>query len=339
MIGMPTTPVRLTIGEARALGERALRAIGYTAQDSASIADHLIDCELRGLEYSGLARIPSIDERLSAVGSAPEPTRITRESPVSAQIEGGDRIGYLVAAEATELAITKAATTGLAAVGANRTWYTGMLSYYAERITAAGFVAFLASNATPWVAPVGGTQAMSGTNPICFGLPSSGAPVIWDIGISEIIHAQAMLAHRTGQPLPPGVAYDTDGHPTIDPLEALGGAFVNWGGHRGSGLGVVVQLLGALAGSPVLPGHLRDFGFFVIAVSPDLFGDADEFSGKVTEYAKALSASRPLDPAHPVRAPFARSTSLRSARRMADLLEVPVEIVDAVTAIASRPAR
>ena len=69
MIGMPTTPVRLTIGEARALGERALRAIGYTAQDSASIADHLIDCELRGLEYSGLARIPSIDERLSAVGS------------------------------------------------------------------------------------------------------------------------------------------------------------------------------------------------------------------------------------------------------------------------------
>lgn len=331
-----TAPVRLRVAEARDLGERALQALGYTERESATIADHLIDCELRGLEYSGLARIVSIDERLRGVGGDAERTRITRESPVSAQLDGGDRIGYLVAAEATDVAIAKAGASGLAAVGANRTWYTGMLSYYAERIVDAGMVAFIASNATPWVAPVGGTQAMFGTNPICFGFPSTEVPLIWDIGISEIIHAQAMIAHRTGRPLPDGVAYDVDGRPTTDPLEALGGAFVNWGGHRGSGLGIVVQLLGALAGSPVLPGQLKDFGFFVIAIRPDLFGDADAFSAKVAEYVTALGDSRPIDPERPVRAPFARSAALRSDRIERDAIELEPAIAASVREIAAR---
>ena len=311
----PPGATTLRIAEARELALAALGAIGYDADESAEIAGHLLDCELRGLGYSGLARIVSIDERLGAAGPSAEPVRVTRESPVSAQLDGGGRLGYLVAAEATRILIDKAGAAGLAAVGANRTWYTGMLSYYAERIIGSGMVAVIASNATPWVAPVGGTQAMFGTNPICFGFPAAdGPPLIWDIGVSEIIHAQATIAHRTGRPLPEGVAYDAEGRPTTDPLEALGGAFVNWGGHRGSGLGVVVQLLGALAGSPAMPGQLRDFGFFAIAVRPDLFGDPEGFARTVAGYADALRASRPLDPARPVRAPFERSAAARAAR-------------------------
>jgi len=327
--------MRVELAEARGLAERALGALGYGGEEAAVIADHLMDCELRGLEYSGLARILSVGDRLRATGFAPEPMAITRESPVSAQLDGGDQVGYLVAERATRIAIEKARASGLAIVGANRTWYTGMLSYYAERIVAEGMVAFIASNASPWVAPYGGSEAMFGTNPICFAFPGGEVPVVWDIGVSEIIHAQAVIADRTGRPLPEGVAYDADGAPTTDPVAALGGAFVNWGGHRGYGLGVAVQLLGVLAGAPALPPHLKDFGFLVLAVRPDLFGDPEAFRASVAGYADALRASRPLDAERPVRVPFERSAAVRAERVDRGWIEVDDVVFAAVTELAA----
>ena len=329
------TAMKISIEQAEKLAQDSLAALGYPEDQCRTIASHLLDCELRGLEYAGLARILSIAERLAANPSRRGRMRITRESAVSAQLEGGDNVGYVVAEEATRLAVAKAKASGLGAVGASNTWYTGMLSYYAEKAVAEGMVVMIASNATPWVAPFGGCEGRFGTNPICFGFPGEGVPLIWDIGISQIIHAQATIASRTGQALPPGVAYDANGSPTRDPLSALTGAFVNWGGHRGSGLGIVVQLLGVMAGSPILPGHLRDFGFFVLAIRPDLFVDADEFRSSVSQYAAQIRATRRLDADVPVRVPFERSAALRSERLARGSIDVQDMVYAAVRKLAA----
>jgi delta1-piperideine-2-carboxylate reductase len=314
---------------AERLGTDALRALGFEEAEAAVVIDHLMDCELRALSYAGLARILSIADRFTHTPMTDASIRITRESPVSAQLDGADRIGYLVGCRATEIAVEKARVSGLAVVGANRTWYTGMLSYYAEMITGAGMVAMIASNATPWVAPHGGTEPRFGTNPICFGFPSAGSvPVIWDIGISEIIHAQAVLANRTGRRLPPGSAYDSAGEPTDDPVAALSGAFTSWGGHRGSGLGIVVQLLGVLAGSPAQPPQLEDFGMLVLALRPDLFGSAAEFEQRTSEFAAAVRATRPVDPGVAVRMPFERSAAVRAERIAAGGIDVEPAVLD-----------
>ena len=326
--------MRVTLERAEQLAHDSLRALGYAEQECRTIASHLMDCELRGLEYAGLARILSIADRLADRPSTGGVTRVTRESAVSAQLDGGDRVGYLVAEEATGLAVEKARGAGIGAVGASNTWYTGMLSFYAEKVVAEGMVALIASNATPWVAPFGGSEGRFGTNPMCVGFPSTGVPVIWDIGISEIIHAQVTIAARTGQPLPEGVAYDADGRTTRDPVAALAGSFVNWGGHRGSGLGIVVQLLGVLAGSPILPGHLQDFGFIVLAIRPDLFVDPAAFRESVAEYAAQIHATRRLDPDVPVRVPFERSAALRAERLHRGAIDLEDVVYDAVLALA-----
>jgi LDH2 family malate/lactate/ureidoglycolate dehydrogenase len=159
-------------------------------------------------------------------------------------------------------------------------------------------------------------------------------PLIWDIGVSEIIHAQAVIAGRTGRSLPAGVAYDAGGAATRDPLAALAGSFVNWGGHKGSGLGMVVQLLGALAGSPILPGHLREFGFFVLAIRPDLFVDPGEFRANVSEYAAQIRATRRLDEGSPVRVPFERSAALRAERLDRGSIDVEDVVYAAVVELA-----
>jgi delta1-piperideine-2-carboxylate reductase len=328
--------MQLTIPEAHHLVVRVMTALDHNATDSELIADHLIDCELRGLHYGGLARAISIAERIESTGDRSRPIAILHETPVSARLDGGDHIGYLVAHRATTLAIGKAEAAGIAVVGASNTWYTGMLSWYAEMAAARGLVSMIASNASPWVAPHGATEGRLGTNPICFGFPSADDPVIFDAGTSAIIHAEATLARRLGNDLPENVAFDRDGLPTRDPAAALAGAFATWGGHKGSGLGVVVQLLGIMAGSPPIPPELAGFGYTIVAMRPDLMGPAETFRANVSAFAAAVRSARPVAGGPTVRMPFDRSRAERQQRLAENVIEVPEILVTQLRHIAER---
>lgn len=328
--------MRLTVEQARDLAQRTMQSLGHDPGDARLIADHLIDCELRGVTYGGLARAVSIAERLLTTGVSGQPIRVVKETPVSAAIDGGDRIGYVVAHRAMVLAIEKASANGIAIVGACNTWYTGMLSYYAEMAARRGLVSIIASNASPWVAPYGATEGRFGTNPICVGFPSVDEPVIWDIGTSAIMHAEVKLADRLGQQLPEDVAFDAAGQPTRDPLAALDGAFAAWGGHKGSGLGVVVQLFGVLAGSPALPPELAGFGMVIVTIRPGLLIPPDEFAQRVAAYADAVRGARPIPGGPPVRMPFDRSRAERKRRLAEDAIDVADSVYSKLAEIAAR---
>lgn len=315
--------MRLKVAEARALVERAMQKVGHDEKDAALIADHLIDCELRGIDYGGLARAITVIERFGRTGDRRRPMRVVRETPVSALIDGGDQLGYLAARRATEIAIEKAKAMGVGMVGANDNWLSGMVAYYAEMATREDLVCMITSHAGPWVAPYGASQGMFGTNPICFGFPTTGDPIILDIGTSAIMHSQVMYAKRLGQLLPEGVAFDAEGRPTRDPDAALAGAFAAWGGHKGSGLGLVVQMLGMMAGSAAMPPDLAGFGFLIVVMDPGALVDREAFKAQVADYAAAVRAARPVEGGPPVRMPFDRSLAERRRRLAADAIEIP----------------
>src|SRR5215470_15585075 len=115
--------MQLKVKQAHQLIVRIMSALGHDAADSGLIADHLIDCELRGLSYGGLARAISIAERIARTGDRRRPIRLRHETPVSAQLDGGDHLGYIAAHRATRIAVEKASTAGIAIVGASDTWY------------------------------------------------------------------------------------------------------------------------------------------------------------------------------------------------------------------------
>jgi delta1-piperideine-2-carboxylate reductase len=326
--------MQLTVAEARTLVEDVMKALGHDKDDAWIIADHVIDCELRGLNYGGLPRAVSISERLGRTGKASKPVEVMHETPVSARLAGNDNVGYVVAYRATEIAIAKAKASGISMVGADGNWYTGMLSYYAEMAAAEGLLTMIISNATPWVAPHGSIDGRFGTNPVCYGFPSTGDPIIWDIGVSSIMHAEVMLARRLGEEIPEGKAFDPDGNPTTDPDAALIGAFTPWGGHKGSGLGMVVQLLGILAGSPVTVPDLADFGYMMITMKPDLMMPEQEYRQKVTAYADSVRAARPVAGGPPVRMPFDRSAKVRREALARDSIEVTEMVLERLRAIA-----
>jgi delta1-piperideine-2-carboxylate reductase len=173
------------------------------------------------------------------------------------------------------------------------------------------------------VAPEGAAEGRLGTNPVSFGFPSDGDPVIWDIGTASMMHGDVMLHRRTGEQLPEGVALDSSGKPTRDPAAALAGAIKTWGGHRGSGLAVVVQMLCILCGGPVISPGLREMAYLVVVIDPKLFLPAGEYPARVSELAAAICSARPVDPAQPVRMPFERSAQSRRRAQEAGAIDVP----------------
>jgi len=320
--------MKINIEDATELADRALQKLGYSEADTAKISHHLIDSELRGYGIAGLARILSIADHLGGK-KPPSEITVTRDAPATAQLDGGDTLGYLVAHRATELAIEKAKQSGVAVVGANNTYYTGMLSYYAEMAAANDLVTVIASNCTPWVAPEGTYKPLLGTNPFCIGIPSSSTPIIYDIGTSKIIHAQVMLARRLGEDLPEGVAYNASGELTVKPEEVLEGALAVWGGAKGTGLAVSVQLLGVLAGSPALPPNLKDFGYLVMVINPAMFRPMEEFKAEVDSLVDAFHAAPTLPgKGDKLRLPFERSNKVREQARASGSFEVETRVVE-----------
>ena len=326
--------MKLTVEEAHHLSERTLIAAGYTQEEADKITQHIMDTELRGLDYGGLARTLSVFERTTKHDYTRGPIKVVHETPLSALVDGQNTIGYLVARHASDLCIEKASEHGMAVVGARDTWHTGMLSFFAEMAAEHDLVTMIASNAAPNTAPYGGTEGRFGTNPICFGFPSTSNPVIWDIGTSNIMHGEVVLAERLGKTLPDGVAYDQDGKPTTDPTAALTGAFTSWGGHKGSGLAIAVQLLGTMCNVNPIPEGMFGYGCLFVMMRADLLMSAKEYKENVAHYAAEVRKTRPVEGGPTVRMPYDRSIEARQSRIDANEVEISDEVYEKLMKIA-----
>ncbi|HTV44796.1 MAG TPA: Ldh family oxidoreductase [Stellaceae bacterium] len=266
--------IHLQLGDARELAEGALRGIGYDAADSRILADHMLDAALCGYEYSGLAKILNIPEH-PRFKLPRQPLRVMHETAVSVRYDGGNNIGMLAMYHAARTAIDKARAHGISLIGITNSWMSGRSAYYVEMIAKAGLVGIHTASSSPMVAPPGGTRPVLGTNPIAFGLPSADGPVVLDMGTSAFMGTELALRARLGQLLPEGVAIDSQGQPTRDPVVARAGALLPFGAYKGYGLGFFVQALGVLASSGM--GSDRDDGYLFIVFTPDLLVPLDEF--------------------------------------------------------------
>ncbi|MGC2415041.1 MAG: Ldh family oxidoreductase [Stellaceae bacterium] len=264
---MQSDRIHLSVDEARSLGEGALRGIGYDAEEARIIADHVIDAALCGYEYSGLAKVLNIPEH-RRFGEPRRPLRILHETPVSALYDGGNNCGMLAMYHAANATIAKAAAHGIAVIGVTDSWMSGRSAYFVEMIAKADLVAIHTASSGASVAPHGGMRPVLGTNPIAFALPGADGPLVLDMGTSAFMATELQLRARLHQPLPEGVAIDRDGRPTRDADEARRGALLPFGGHKGFGLGLIVQAFGLLGGAALVPGN--DDGYVFIAFRPDL---------------------------------------------------------------------
>lgn len=323
--------LRMSVSEATALGERALRRVGYNGEDARIIVDQLVDNALCGYKFAGLPRILAIagDEQTSKARS---PVKIVHETPLSALMDGGNNVAYVVAYRAAEVAIRKAREHGMASVGAYNSYYSGRNAYFVEKVVKEGLVCMHIASARPRALPPGGSRPALGTNPLCFGFPSENGPVIVDMGTAALMWGDVMLHAHLGQPLPEGVGFDENGRPTTDAGAALRGGVATFGGHKGYGLSFAVQALGLLAGAALTRGEVQDYGFLFWAIDPDVMLPGGDFKRQMAELVRRMKATPRQPGVDEIRIPSERAYRER-ARRLKEGIVLERKVVESLKAL------
>jgi LDH2 family malate/lactate/ureidoglycolate dehydrogenase len=130
-----------------------------------------------------------------------------------------------------------------------------------------------------------------GTNPICFGFPTTQHPYIMDMGTAALMWGELMLHAHLGQPIPEGMGFDENEYPTTDAAAALRGGVAPFGSHKGFGLSLVMQSFGVLAGAAFTRGRVQDFGFFFVVIDPKILIPDGSFPKLMTEINRFSSFS------------------------------------------------
>ena len=187
--------------------------------------------------------------------------------------------------------VEAARTQGLAALAIHQCFHFSALWPEIEALTAHGLAALALTPSHAWVAPAGGHRPVFGTNPIAFGWPRPGPyPFVFDFATSAIARGDLELHRRAGTPLPAGCGVDAQGRPSTDPVAVAQGAMRAFGGHKGSALAAMVELMaGALigdwtsqeslefdAGAQAAPCH----GELVLAFDPARLAGGDPAAGQ-----------------------------------------------------------
>lgn len=270
----------------------------------------LVEAELKGHPSHGLQRLPRVLKRIERGLIDPRTEGEGRwRSGVILDVDGQSGLGPVVAMAALRRLDERIGASGMALAAIRNNNHLGMLAYYVEQIAAGGRIGIAMSSSEALVHPYGGTRAMLGTNPIAIAVPTTGRPLVLDLATSTVSMGKIHYHAANGRPIPPGWARDADGLPTTDAARATKGAIAPFGGAKGYGLGIAIELLvAALAGSALAPdirGTLDDQsicnkGDVLIAIdalaAPDL-------AGRLADYLDAVRASPAADPDHPVSVP------------------------------------
>ena len=246
-------------------------------------ADALINAELVGAPTHGLSRLKMYCDRINKKVINPKPKiKIKKISQSITHIDANNSIGFVAGDIGIKQAIKNAKSTGIGLVGIKNSGHYGLSGYYAEKAVKKNLIAFCFTNAPPAIAPHGSKKSLFGTNPICFGAPtSSKVPFILDTSVSVINRGKIRVAAKTGKKIPEGVALDKFGKPTTDAKKALAGVQLPIAGFRGSGLAWMVDILSGVITGGNHSGKVKDpfddfsgpqnIGHLFIVMKPNLF--------------------------------------------------------------------
>jgi LDH2 family malate/lactate/ureidoglycolate dehydrogenase len=288
-----------------------LVAAGLTDTQACQATDVLLLADLRGVASHGLGRLGMYVTRIRSGFDNPDaPLEVVRETPSSLSLDGNLGFGLLIGPEAMRRTIAKARDTGICMTTVRRSNHFGIAGTYACMAAAEGLGGMAATNSTRLVVPTNGKAPRLGTDPIAFAVPTSGEPFVLDMSTSTVAWGKIEIARRAGLPIPEGWAVDSDGRPTTDPHQVKGltplGGTLDRSGHKGYGLGMMVEILtGPLAGN-VWSNHVAraweqdappGTGHFFMAWRVDLFRELEAFKADMDVICRELRETPMADDA------------------------------------------
>ncbi|WMW03787.1 Ldh family oxidoreductase [Pseudomonas entomophila] len=240
--------VRVAFNELQVLLQSIFERHGCSAAVAAVLAHNCASAQRDGAHSHGVFRIPGYVSTLASgwVDGRAEP-QVTDLASGYVRVDAKGGFAQPALAAARPLLMEKARAAGIAVLAIHNSHHFAALWPDVEPFADEGLVALSVVNSMTCVVPHGARKPLFGTNPIAFAAPCAGHdPIVFDMATSAMAHGDVQIAARAGEQLPPGIGVDAAGQPTTDPKAILeGGALLPFGGHKGSALSMMVELLAA----------------------------------------------------------------------------------------------
>lgn len=262
-------------------------AHGASGDTAEAVANNVMNAERDGSVSHGLFRIPGyVDALQSGMADGHAVPRVEEVTPVVFRCDANNGLAPRVHEHCLGKLTDAAQRFGVAAVSIKNSHHYSALWPEVEKISAAGLVGFTTVSYLPWVAPAGGKTPIFGTNPFAFAWPRPNEdPIVIDMATSSMAMGEVQVASREGREVPLGTGLTASGELTTDAAAIVEGVLLPFGGHKGSALALMVELLsGPLVGDKFSyetercdqenPGATQG-GQFIMALSPELLSDKD----------------------------------------------------------------
>ena len=341
------TDGRLVKAEAlEAFIANAFKAVGISASEAANIAELMVRADLNGADGHGVFRLPQYIRRIKggAVNIKPD-IRIKREAAGMALIDGDNGMGHLVMRFATDKAIEKAKSAGVAWVGVKWSNHAGPASLYAAMPMAHDMIGlYLAVGNANHLAAWGGLDMLLSTNPIAVGVPAGEeAPIVLDMATTVAAYGKVKTAAQRGETMPEGWMIDRQGKPLTDPKRAGEGLLLPIGGYKGYGLALVFGLLAGTLNGAAMGRDVVDFnnddttptntGHVIVAIDVKMFRPLAEFKSSVDQLVRDIRNSKRLPGVDAIRLPGEQSHAKRAERTKAGI-PLPAPLRDGLDRLA-----
>ncbi len=249
--------------------QKVFEKMGVPAKDASITSEVLVQADLRGIESHGVARLRRYYTGLKDGVMVPRPEiKVVRETPITALIDAGAALGQVAGNFGMKMAIDKALKGGAGFVSVRNSNHYGIAGYYSMMALKHDLIGISLTNSDSYVVPTFGRDVLLGTNPISVTAPAlEEKPFVLDMSTAVATLGKVEVYSRMGKKLPPGWATDEKGRSCEDPVRVLknirgkagggilplGGEGEEFGGHKGYGLDLMVDILtGVLSGSGYL---------------------------------------------------------------------------------------
>lgn len=337
-----TDMVSLTLDEVQALAVEVLTANGLSEAHARANATVMRDCQRDECHSHGLYRLIMCVKTLRAGKVVPDAVpEVFDHAPGVVRVDAKSGFSLLALEAGLPMFIEKTKASGIAALAINNCFHFSALWPEVERLAEEGLAALAMNPSHSWVAPAGGNAPLFGTNPLAFAWPrAEGHPFVFDFATSAMARGDIELYRRAGKPLPENTGVDRQGNPTTDAAAVLDGAMLPFGGHKGSALSLMIELLaGPLIGdltsvesmafdegAEATPFH----GELLVAFDPARFAGGDPAShlGRADALLDAIAGQG-------ARLPGERRHAARERTLAAGHVEIPRKLYEDIEALMS----
>jgi delta1-piperideine-2-carboxylate reductase len=274
--------ISMSLDDIAALATHAFVSNGCDAANTAALVRTVVAAERDGSHSHGLFRVPGYIASLRSgkVNGKANPT-VTNKTPAIVNVYGDNGYAPLAIQRGVPALATAASKLGVAVMATTHAFHFAALWPETEAIAERGLIGMACVSYMALVAPAGGRKPLFGTNPISFAWPRPGrSPLVIDMATAAMAQGEVQIAARDGQSVPLGTGLDENGEPSTDPNEILKGVLLPFGGHKGSAVALMVELLAAgavgerfsyeAAEADNQDGGPPRGGEFMLAISPDL---------------------------------------------------------------------